>query len=138
MKLRAHSCPCPGGEHSGNHSPGASGLQVLGSVLEGPRSSPSTGRVALAETETLESKSLFSEEWLLRSDTEGLSLHLNHAEVGSGWGQVLAVRRRRWVNASVLNSPSPNSRRFTWNPRMWLYLNRVLADVINKDEATLG
>lgn len=84
MKLRAHSCPCPGGEHSGNYSPGASGLQVLGSVLEGPRSSPSTGRVALAETETLESKSLFLEEWLLRPDTEGLSLRLNHAEVGSG------------------------------------------------------
>ena len=34
------------------------------------------------------------------------------------------------MNASVLNSPSPNSRRFTWNPRMWLYLNRVLASLV--------
>ena len=82
MKLRAHSCPCPGGEHSGNHFPRASELQVLGSVLEGPRSSPSMGRV-VSETETLESKSLFLEEWLFRPDTEGLSLHLNHTDVGS-------------------------------------------------------
>ena len=34
------------------------------------------------------------------------------------------------MNASVLNSPSPNSRRFTWNLRMWLYLNRVLASLV--------
>ena len=80
--MRAHSCPCTGGEHSGNHSPRASGLQVLGSVLEAPKSSPSMGRV-VSETETLESKSLFLEEWLFRPDTEGLSLHLNHADIGS-------------------------------------------------------
>ena len=65
VKLRAHSCPCLGGEHSGNRSPRASGLQVLGSVRKGPRSSASTGGACLAETETLERKSLFLGQWLL-------------------------------------------------------------------------
>ena len=66
-----------------------------GTVLERPQSSlpgptqrrpPAWAGEALplsrAEIETLESKSLVLEEWLLRPDTEGLSLHLNQAGVG--------------------------------------------------------
>lgn len=98
-EVQAPQLSLPGGEHSGNRSPRVSWLpvQVLGTVLEQPQSSlpgptqrrpPAWAGEALplsrSEIETLESKSLVLEEWLLKPDTEGLSLHLNQAGVGGG------------------------------------------------------